>query len=167
MTAALLLIELERVGASADLVGGRFVVRPARLLSPDLREALFVNAPSLVRLVRERDRERATAAAGDEPVRQRDPHRPPACACELRRFPDWRPDRVVRFCCEPDHRHEDGIPTYDSQECDDLLEFAALKNLRRLPVEIRNALLDLKVQVGGRIDAAGVPFAASALEDRQ
>ena len=76
-------------------------------------------------------------------------------------------DRVVRFCAEPSHQHDDGIPTYDSREIDLVLSWCAREGIRQLPVRLRNALLDAKTMFGGRIDPSTVPDLADTLDELQ
>lgn len=86
------------------------------------------------------------------------PAAPPQRAppCEPRRFTD-RPDRlVVRFCCEPSHRHAvvPGQVVFDAEECAISAEWARRGggSSPKLPVEVRDAIFDLKLTLGGRID---------------
>jgi hypothetical protein len=78
-------------------------------------------------------------------------------ARELRRFPDWPADQVVRFCAAPHHRHDDGLPMYGAQEIDALLRWARAARVSQLPVAMRNALLDLKSSLGGGIVPEAIP----------
>ena len=151
MTADAILVEIERVGARAELVAGKLSVRPARLVPAELRDAIRAAIPPLFALLRKRERDRPCSNA----------------ACELRRFTDWRSTEVVRFCCDIDHEHEDGVPTYDSREIDLVLAWCAREGIRQLPVPLRNALLDAKTIFGGRIDPSTVPDLADTLDEPQ
>lgn len=140
--AASILRDLQAVHARATLRNGRLVIAPASVVPADLQSRVRVTACDVIALLREREGAASTSAVP----------RPAAVpACELRRFPDWRPAQVVRFCCESDHRHEDGIATYDAQEVEHLLRWARTAGVSRLPAALRNALLDLKSTIGGRV----------------
>jgi hypothetical protein len=130
--------EIERIGGSCSLRDGKLVVSPAAILTADLRKRIHAVRCDVAALLREREESS-----------------PPTVACELRRFPDWHPDMVVRFCAEPGHWHEDRVPTFDCVEIDLLLAWAVAA-VRRLDAATRNALLDLKARFGGRIDASTI-----------
>lgn len=151
MTAAALVATVESRGAHCTLRDGRLVVAPASVIDADLAIKLWSRVREVAALLRLRDG--ADAALPSSP--------PPRVACELRRFTDWRPATVVRFCCEPDHQHEDGIPTYDLEECSIIVAWSTREGRRSLPIVLRNALLDVKAAFDGRIVPA-VPAPSAA-----
>lgn len=132
--AAALVREIEVAGGRIELRGRRVRVDPPRLGTPELVSRLRAVARELVSLLKARD--------GDTK---------PSPACELRRFPDWRPDCVIRFCFEPDHVHLDLVPTFKTDELDILLDWADTESLPQLSFPLRNTLLSLKARFGGGI----------------
>jgi hypothetical protein len=144
------LAEIETAGASAKLRDGKLVVAPSVVLSAELRQRIRPAARDLVVLLRAREPEHGQAARSASRVR--------SSCCELRRFPD-RPDRlVVRLCCEQAHRHDgaESIPVFQAEEIDLLLEWASAAGVSRFDPWLRDALLDLKLHFGGRIDPESI-----------
>jgi len=153
-TAAAMLAEIEVSGVHATLRDGKLVLAPGARLGPDLRDRVKATLKPLIALLRSRcEAERGRAPA---------PEGRPGPSCELRRFPDWNPVQVVRFCCEPAHAHADGVPTYDAQEVEVVLEWCSRSGTSRLPIPLRNLVLDLKVMFGGRIDGTTLDDFGSA-----
>ena len=129
------LLEVEQQGGRIERIARGVRVTPPGLVTPELVVRLRAVGRDLLALLRRR------AAPSS-----------PRASCELRRFPEWRSSAAVRFCAEPSHAHADGIPTYSAEELGVVLEWCRRTGVRRLPVPLRDALLELKSRFGGRID---------------
>ena len=132
-TAVTLVREVEGLGGRIVLHARGVRVEPPSLLTDDLTKRLRATGRELRALLHER---LMSQKAAD---------------CELRRFPDFDPTRVFRFCCEQTHAHLDGVPTFFAGEIDLLLAWADREDAHRAPVPLRDLVLEIKSTFGGRI----------------
>jgi len=144
-----LLDEIEGEGGRVHVRRGGVQVVPSSLLTPTRKARLVVAGAPLLDLLRERQLGVA---------KEQRPRLAPigSVACELRRFTNWNSDVLVRFCAEPGHWHEpctSGEIAFDCVELDVLVTWKKANGIQKLNLDLRNAILDLKLAFGGRVSA--------------
>lgn len=182
--AAAIVGAIELRGGRFSLNGSRLSVVPGAAVTPELRRELVAAGPAVVALLRERasDTRNGVSLSGTAPLVERvpsggrlpaiaapsalateSPALPPAPACELRWFNDWRPGQLVRLCCESTHRHSDAVPTFDAEEARIIVSWSSAEGDGLLDPAVRNLLFELKLRFGGRIDPESLASLADAV----
>lgn len=134
---ASVIAEVEARGAHVRLRPNGIDVTPAGKLTPELRAGLRAIGRRLVA--------RPQMPAGQSPV-----------ACELFWFPDWNSSVSVRLCAEHGHQHRarDGEVVFQRRELELVRAWAQAHPCEAAQVAARNALLDLKLALGGGLVAS-------------
>jgi len=148
--AARLLVDLGVAGVSTSLRGKKLVLAPGSRVTDALRGRVLASLHPLVELLENAERRSTSSPASSIATASLATARDSPC-CGLRRFPEWDPSQVFRFCCEPSHAHADSIPTYDSDETDVLIEWAHRAGVRQLSGAMKGTLLSIKTEFGGRV----------------